>query len=154
MCWWRIQDPNRHLLWSRWQSSCGRCRGTSRGHWRWSWRQSMDKSRMARPYPSLPIGVADWIIRFKLHLRPKVQSSGYVTNKIPPLPQGKSAIDVFSDFLRYLHQCARNFIEETHANDVEMWHTYRFRSHSSERLGRSSTRHDAHSCCPSRINSW
>ena len=44
-----------------------------------------------------------------------------VANKIPPLPQGKSAIDVFADFLRYLHQCARTFIEETHANGVELW---------------------------------
>jgi hypothetical protein len=50
--------------------------------------------------------------------------SGYVTNKIPTLPQGKSAIDVFSDFpsLRYLHECARTFIEETHANGVDLWH--------------------------------
>ena len=62
--------------------------------------------------------------RFKLHIRPNLQSSAdYVTNKIPPLPRGKSAIDVFADFLRYLHQCARTFIEETHANGVELWHT-------------------------------
>ena len=67
-------------------------------------------------------------IRFKLHLRPNAQSSGYVTNKIPPLPRGKSAIDVFADFLRYLHQCARTFIEETHANGVELWHTLKDRT--------------------------
>ena len=78
---------------------------------------------MARRYPYLPIGVADWKIRFKLHLRPNAQSSDYVTNKIPPLPPGKSAIDIFADFLRYLHQCARTFIEETHAIGVELWHT-------------------------------
>lgn len=59
--------------------------------------------------------------RFKLHLRPKAQSSTHVTYQIPPLPQGKTAIDVFSDFLRYLYQCARSFIEETHANGVELW---------------------------------
>ena len=41
---------------------------------------------------------------------------------IPPLPRGKSAIEVFADFLRYLHQCARAFIEETHANGVNLWH--------------------------------
>ena len=58
-----------------------------------------------------------------LHLRPNAQSSSYITNKIPPLPRGKSAIDVFADFLRYLHQCARTFIEETHANGIELWHT-------------------------------
>ena len=88
----------------------------------------MDKSRMARRDTSLPIGVADWKVRFKLHLRPNAQSSGYVTNKIPPLPQGKSAIDVFADFLRYLHQCARTFIEETHANGDKMWHTFEDRT--------------------------
>ena len=79
---------------------------------------------MARRDTSLSsLGLADRNIRFKLHLRPNAQSSGYVTNKIPPLPEGKSAIDVFADFLRYLHQCARTFIEETHANGVEMWHS-------------------------------
>ena len=83
----------------------------------------MDKSRMARRYTSLSIGVADWKIRFKLHLRPSAQSSEYVTNKIPPLPRGKSAVDVFADFLRYLHQCARTFIEETHLIGVDLWHT-------------------------------
>jgi hypothetical protein len=67
-------------------------------------------------------------IRFKLHLRPNAQSSGYVTNKIPPLPIGKSAIDVFSDFLRYLHQCARTFIEDTYANGAEFWHTFEDRT--------------------------
>ncbi|KAF8802607.1 hypothetical protein BYT27DRAFT_7260910 [Phlegmacium glaucopus] len=63
-----------------------------------------------------------WIkAEFKLHLRPKAQSSTHVTYKIPPLPQGKTAIDVFADFLRYLHQCTRSFIEETHASGVELW---------------------------------
>ena len=61
--------------------------------------------------------------RFKLHLRPKAQSSAYVTHKIPPLPRGKAAIDIFADFLRYLHQCARTYIEETHANGIELWRT-------------------------------
>ena len=42
---------------------------------------------------------------------------------IQPLPRGKSAIDVFADFLRYLHQCARTFIEESHPSGVELWHT-------------------------------
>ena len=56
-----------------------------------------------------------------LHLRPNAQSSGYVTTRIPPLPPGKSAVDVFADFLRYLHQCARTFIEEAYG--AESWHT-------------------------------
>ena len=62
-------------------------------------------------------------IRFKLHLRFNAQPSGCVSNKIPPLPRGKSAIDIFADFLRYLHRCARTYIEETHANGVDLWQT-------------------------------
>ena len=83
----------------------------------------MDKIRMAslRRYTSLPVDLADWINRFKFHLRPNAQPRGYVANRIPPLPRGKSAIDVFADFLRYLHQCARIFIEETHADGVVLW---------------------------------
>ena len=30
-------------------------------------------------------------------------------------------VEIFADFLRYLHQCARNFIEETHVNGVDLW---------------------------------
>lgn len=44
-----------------------------------------------------------------------------MTDKIPPLPDGKSAVDVFSDFLRYLHKCARSYIEETHSNGLSLW---------------------------------
>ncbi|KDR69801.1 hypothetical protein GALMADRAFT_145198 [Galerina marginata CBS 339.88] len=60
---------------------------------------------------------AEW----QLHLRPKTQSAAHITEKIPPLPEGKAAIDIFADFLRYLHQCARTYIEETHAGGVELW---------------------------------
>ncbi len=59
--------------------------------------------------------------RFKLHLRPKTTSAAFVTNKIPPLPDGKSVVDVFADFLRYLYKCARNYVEETHSNGVGLW---------------------------------
>ncbi|TFK33569.1 hypothetical protein BDQ12DRAFT_738725 [Crucibulum laeve] len=61
---------------------------------------------------------AEW---FKLHLRPKTQSAAHVTAAIPPLPLGKSAIDVLSDFLRYLYRCARTYIEDTHANGADLW---------------------------------
>ena len=59
--------------------------------------------------------------RFKLHLRPKTQSAAHVTGKIIPLPKEKTAVDVFSDFLRYLYQCAQKYIEETHLNGVKLW---------------------------------
>ena len=82
---------------------------------------------MARRYTVLPSHQCGWLkFRFKLHLRPNAQpSSDYVSNKIPPLPRGKSAIDIVADFLQHLHWCARTYIEfeETHANGVELWQT-------------------------------
>jgi len=63
--------------------------------------------------------------RFKLHLRPKTKSAAHVTNKILPLPKGKTAIDVFADFLRYLYKCAQQYIEETHPNGVNLWENLR-----------------------------
>ncbi|CAA7263131.1 unnamed protein product [Cyclocybe aegerita] len=61
---------------------------------------------------------AEW---FKLHLRPRTTSAAHVSEKIPPLPRGKTAVDVFADFLQYLHKCAQSYIEETHANGPELW---------------------------------
>ncbi|TBU25276.1 hypothetical protein BD311DRAFT_853631 [Dichomitus squalens] len=59
---------------------------------------------------------------FKLHLRPERLDSGDVKrHDLPPLPPGKSVIDVFSDFLGYLFRCARRFIRETHANGESLW---------------------------------
>ena len=59
--------------------------------------------------------------RFKLHLRPKTQSTAHITEEIIPLPKGKTAIDVFADFLRYLYQCAQKYIEETHFHGIHLW---------------------------------
>ena len=36
-------------------------------------------------------------------------------HKIPPLPKGKSVIDLFTDFMHYLQQCAKTYIKDTHA---------------------------------------
>jgi hypothetical protein len=58
-------------------------------------------------------------------LRPKTKSAAHVTGKITPLPKGKTAIDVFADFLRYLYQCAQKYIEETHFNGVKLWENLR-----------------------------
>ena len=55
-------------------------------------------------------------------MRPKTKSPAYVTNKTVPLPNGKYAIDVFADFLRYLYECARTYIEEAYPNGASgMW---------------------------------
>ena len=40
---------------------------------------------------------------------------------LPPLPQGKSAVAVFADFLTYLFTCAKKYITETHANGESLW---------------------------------
>ena len=40
---------------------------------------------------------------------------------IPPLPPNKTVLQVFADFLRYLNQCTRSYIQETHANGSCLW---------------------------------
>ena len=53
--------------------------------------------------------------RWKLHLRPNhLASSINPQDDFPPLPPGKSAVDVLTDFIRYLCQCARTHIAEHH----------------------------------------
>ncbi|EFI28063.1 hypothetical protein CC1G_14089 [Coprinopsis cinerea okayama7 len=61
---------------------------------------------------------AEW---FKLHLRPRSQSSPNISAEIPPLPPGKTVVQVFADFLRYLRDCATFYIQDTHANGAELW---------------------------------
>ncbi|TFK63659.1 hypothetical protein BDN72DRAFT_963759 [Pluteus cervinus] len=57
---------------------------------------------------------------FKLHLKPD-HIRNNTSFKIPPLPPGKSIIDVFSDFLRYLYHCTETFIREHHPNGQQLW---------------------------------
>ncbi|KAJ6458045.1 hypothetical protein C8R47DRAFT_1188838 [Mycena vitilis] len=54
--------------------------------------------------------LAQW---FKLHFRPPGDSQD-----LPPLPHRQSATKVLADFLRYLFQCAKTFIEETLGRDL------------------------------------
>ncbi|KAF8177810.1 hypothetical protein K438DRAFT_1978424 [Mycena galopus ATCC 62051] len=56
---------------------------------------------------------AQW---FKLHLR--TTSDGI---EIPPLPHRKTATSVLADFLRYLYECSKTFIAETHTNGHALW---------------------------------
>ncbi|KAG2126241.1 hypothetical protein DEU56DRAFT_557062 [Suillus clintonianus] len=54
---------------------------------------------------------------WKLHLRAKHLASSHIReDDIPPLPRGKSAVEVLADFMRYLFQCARTYIQESHLN--------------------------------------
>ncbi|KAJ2922259.1 hypothetical protein H1R20_g14834, partial [Candolleomyces eurysporus] len=51
---------------------------------------------------------------FKLHLSPKSKATIADRDEIPPLPPNKTVIQVFTDYMRYLHQCAKGYISETH----------------------------------------
>ncbi|KIK40952.1 hypothetical protein CY34DRAFT_24556 [Suillus luteus UH-Slu-Lm8-n1] len=54
---------------------------------------------------------------WKLHIHAKHLASSHIFGGgIEPLPQGKSAVEVLADFLRYLFQCARTYIQECHLN--------------------------------------
>ena len=58
--------------------------------------------------------------RFKLHLRPRslVLPSDEPT---PDLPPNKTIVEVFGDYLAYLYQCTKTFIQETHAGGQRLW---------------------------------
>lgn len=43
------------------------------------------------------------------------------THPLPPLPAGKSIVEVFADFLRYLFDCAKAYIAETHPSGSDLW---------------------------------
>ncbi|KAL1743095.1 hypothetical protein HDZ31DRAFT_41741 [Schizophyllum fasciatum] len=60
---------------------------------------------------------------FKLHLRPRGAESDKDLTTLPNLPTGKSIVDVFADFLSYLFQCTRTYIQETHPGGVKFWNS-------------------------------
>ncbi|KAF5355161.1 hypothetical protein D9756_005596 [Leucocoprinus leucothites] len=51
---------------------------------------------------------------FKLHLRPKGLDFSSSSISLPPLPLQKTVVEVLSDFLRYLNECAKQYIQENH----------------------------------------
>ena len=63
--------------------------------------------------------------RFKLHIRPRVSGPNDTANLslIPPLPPGKSVVSVAADFFRYLFECTKQYIEESHANGMDVWNS-------------------------------
>ena len=44
-----------------------------------------------------------------------------MSQKLPPLPPKKRAVDILADFLRYMYTCARKYIEESHPNGADLW---------------------------------
>ena len=41
--------------------------------------------------------------------------------RLPPLPKGKSAVEVFGDYLGYLFRCTKSFIIDNHAGGSALW---------------------------------
>ena len=53
--------------------------------------------------------------RWKLHFRPKHFAHFIDLNDgIPALPPGKSAVDILTDFIKYLFQCTSDYIQQNH----------------------------------------
>ena len=64
--------------------------------------------------------------RFKLWLRPQGGTSdGLDGADLKPLPKGKTATQVFGDFLAYLLGCAKKHITEDHHNGESLWASVR-----------------------------
>lgn len=60
-----------------------------------------------------------------MHLRPRELSAGDLkTTLIPPLPEGKTIVEVFGDFVAYLFRCARKYIVESHSNGESLWNSF------------------------------
>ncbi|KAL4068704.1 hypothetical protein V8B97DRAFT_1918464 [Scleroderma yunnanense] len=60
--------------------------------------------------------------KIRIYLHAGYLSSSFIKgNDIPPLPRGLSAIQVLSDFMKYLFKCARKYIVESHASGSSVW---------------------------------
>ncbi|KAI6044886.1 hypothetical protein EDC04DRAFT_2889550 [Pisolithus marmoratus] len=69
-------------------------------------------------------GKEEWVRLewWKLHLRSKhLEASHFSDADLPPLPNGKPAVEVLGDFMRYLFNCAKAYIKEVHASGSIMW---------------------------------
>lgn len=71
---------------------------------------------------SLPTYTSLHLCRFKLHLRPERLDSQEVNRgNLPPLPLGKTVLQVFADFLGYLFSCTQRYIVDSHASGESIW---------------------------------
>ncbi|KAL1756831.1 hypothetical protein FB107DRAFT_289735 [Schizophyllum commune] len=61
---------------------------------------------------------AEW---FKLRLRPRAVDPEQKLSRLPPLPPTKTIVDVFADFLRYLFDCTKTYIQESHPSGATFW---------------------------------
>ncbi|TFK63668.1 hypothetical protein BDN72DRAFT_803057 [Pluteus cervinus] len=61
---------------------------------------------------------------FKLHLRPTtlgVDEVSRFTLQMPPLPAGKTIVEVFADFFRFLYESSRAYIESNYSTGRSIW---------------------------------
>ena len=80
-------------------------------------------SRQSCAYSDISSNVIELIhYRFKLRLRPRTMALKMNGMRLSTLPRGKSAVEVFGDFLQYLFRCTRSFFIDTHANGQSLWH--------------------------------
>ncbi|KAF9523699.1 hypothetical protein CPB83DRAFT_862504 [Crepidotus variabilis] len=71
---------------------------------------------------------AEW---FKLHLRSEFNSPTGVGEDIPPLPRGKTVVDVLADYLSYLFNSTASYIRNTDRNGEELWAAFLSATHTS-----------------------
>ncbi|TFK63664.1 hypothetical protein BDN72DRAFT_847372 [Pluteus cervinus] len=61
---------------------------------------------------------------FKLHLRPKTLGADEVSRfaqQMPPLPAGKTIVDVFADYFHFLHESSKAYIESNYSTGESIW---------------------------------
>ena len=52
-------------------------------------------------------------------------ASSHITDQdIPALPPNRTAIEILGDFMGYLFQCTKTYIQETHASGRDMWTSF------------------------------
>ncbi|KAI5999139.1 hypothetical protein EDD15DRAFT_2386458 [Pisolithus albus] len=68
-----------------------------------------------------PDEVENWtkVQWFKMHLRPQSSATSDAADHITPLPPNKTVIDIFVDFMEYLYDCTRKYIQETFPNQPD-----------------------------------
>ena len=80
-------------------------------------------------YQSIPIELnfshAHYYIRFKLRMRPQSMPLELEKSSLPPIPAGKTLVEIFSDFVSYLQSCAEIYLLETYATLVDEWDSLR-----------------------------
>ena len=69
------------------------------------------------------------VYRFKVYLRPKATDAAQELNKIPPLPLGKTALEIVADFLRYIFACTKTYIEQSHSNGAAILESVEGQTH-------------------------